>query len=506
VYSAGISGIDGYLITAECSSSGGIPGIDIIGLPDNSVRESLYRIESALKNNGYQYIKGRTVVNLAPADTKKEGSSLDLAVMVSLLCHNELMGCDMSDKCFMGEVSLTGEIRPVKGVLSMCMAAKRHGKCEIYLSRENASEAALVEGVRVYAVDNVQSLVCHFKGERKLTPITFEPSMLKKPSKPLVDFCEIKGQLLAKRAMEVAAAGGHNVLLIGPPGSGKSMISKALPGILPSMTYDETVEVAKIHSVAGMLSGGELVSSRPFRSPHHTMSVFGLSGGGANPLPGELSLSHNGVLFLDELPQFEKRALEVMRQPLEDRTITVTRVKSKVTFPANFMLVCAMNPCPCGYYGDPLHECKCSGNAISNYLGKVSGPLLDRIDIQIEMPAVTYEELTSSASGESSETVRRRVNAAREIARERFRDAGIVKNADLSGSLIRERGNLTPEAAKVIEDSFKKMNMSARAYDRILRVARTIADLDGSETIRDYHVHEALQYRMADKKYFGRKF
>jgi len=503
VWGAGLRGIDGFMVSAECFVSGGVDELSVIGLPDASVNEAVERIRAAAVNCSLPLKHGAATVNLAPADVKKVGAVYDLPMLISLLKFTLLSECDLSDKCFVGELSLGGELRPCRGALSMAIAARDAGLREIYFPAENAAEASMVEGITVFGVRNIGELCRHLRGSELLAPAIFDRNAFRENSHILIDFADIKGQQTVKRAAEIAAAGGHNMLMIGPPGSGKSMIAKALPGILPEMTFDEMLETTRIHSICGMLPEGRgVVDTRPFRSPHHTMSFAGLAGGGAVPMPGEISLCHNGVLFLDELPEFDKKALEVLRQPLEDKKITITRAGGKVTFPASFMLVCAMNPCPCGYYGSTQKKCTCTPLGVRKYLSRISGPLLDRIDIQIEVPAVEFSQLNDRTPAESSESVRRRVNAARAVAVERYRDFGVSSNGELDGTLTKRFCVPDGSAAALLETAFKKLGLSARGYDRILRLSRTIADLEQSEYIGEDHVMEAIQLRSLDRKYF----
>lgn len=506
IYSAAVFGVDAFEVEIEVNAArGGEPKIIIVGLPDVAVKESRDRVTTAITNSGYHWPHSRTTINLAPADVKKEGPSFDLPIALGMIAVREEADLPAIDQfCFVGELALTGAVRPVKGVLPISLEARRRGRSKLVVPEANAREAAMVEGVEVYGVSNLREAFEFLSGQRDLKPTREDMTVFFERHRTYdVDFADVRGQHHVKRAVEVAVAGGHNMLMLGPPGSGKSMIAKRIATIIPPMTLDEAIESTKIHSICGLLLNQEsaFVATRPFRAPHHTISDVGLLGGSVNPTPGEVSIAHNGVLFLDELPEFRRSTLEVLRQPLEDGRVTISRAAGSMTFPAEFMLIAAMNPCPCGYFGDPRRECRCSPNQVERYRERISGPLLDRIDIHVEVPAVAYREMAGGAPGEASDAIRERVVGARSIQQHRLSASSRIRcNARMTSQMLKTHCRIGSEADGMLQMAMNELNFSARAYDRILKVARTIADLEASQDIAAQHIAEAIQYRTLDRK------
>ncbi len=507
INSIGVFGMDGYSVDVECSVSPGMPAFATVGLPDTAVKESQQRVTSAISSIGFDFPLGKVVVNLAPGNIKKEGSGFDLPIALAILFGSNIIKLpeNTDEYAFIGELSLSGELRPVSGVLSMAVAAWKSGFKKIIVPTQNALEASVVKDLEVFGAEDIRQVLAHICGEKALLRTVSDSALFTSENvRYEYDFADVKGQAQAKRALEIAAAGGHNLLMIGTPGSGKTMLAQRLPSILPDMSFEEALEVTKIHSIAGTLPDNTpFIRTRPFRAPHHTVSTVSLTGGGRVPKPGEVSLAHGGVLFLDELPEFSKNALEVLRQPVEDKKITVSRVNATVTYPSNFMLITALNPCPCGYFGDKTHACTCNPGQIQRYIGKLSGPLLDRIDLQLQIRPVEYASLTGNEKPESSAKIKQRVNNARKIQQQRYEHLGIYSNSELSSKNIEAFCALTPESKQILESAFTRLGLSARAYTRIIKVARTIADLANEKNILPAHIAEAIGYRALDRSFFS---
>lgn len=502
INSFGLNGISGYAVTVGIDISNGLPNTEVVGLPDAAVKESRERVRSAIANSGYRYSPKKIIINLSPADTKKTGAMYDLPIAIGILKATEQFTTQLTDVAILGELSLDGHVRPVKGILPIIISALDLGCKKIIIPRANVIEASYIEGIDVYGFDTLRDVVAFLSSPELYTPSPkLDINKIKEERTYSEDFCQVKGQFAAKRAMEIAAAGSHNILMIGPPGGGKTMLARCLPTILPDLTVAEALETTKIHSVAGVLDEDMgIIVNRPFRAPHHTGSKIALTGGGISAKPGEISLAHNGVLFMDELLEYPRDTLEILRQPLEDNVITISRAQRTVRYPANFMLVASMNPCPCGNYGSKTHECTCTPVQIAKYRSKLSGPLMDRIDLHIEVDNVTYGDLSSKESGESSSEIKKRVDNARNIQLKRFEGTGVYSNSRMNNAMVSEFCKLTPECAQILKLAFERLGMSARAYNRILKVARTIADLEGEENILPSHITEAVGYRSLDRR------